>query len=80
MKKKLQLKRETVAVLAGRQLLMIQGGVIQEGDTNMCSVGCWGTYICTGPSCDVLCETYGCSTGPICTNSGGDCGPSRNVC
>ena len=85
-KKKLTLRSEVIAVLNGRQLANIFGAVITQGDSDACTAfGCGGTG---GPPCTSdtmpsvftnLCDTVGCSTGPICTNSGGGCGPSWNV-
>jgi hypothetical protein len=63
MKKKLRVTTETLRYLTSYHLGLIVGGLPISGQ-----IGCI--------SYDVLCETYGCSTGMVCTNSGGPtCGP-----
>lgn len=79
MRKKLVVRSETVAVLSGKRLEMIRGGVIPDGDSTACSVACKGPSgtVCSGLSYDLFCETVDCSGGPVCTNSGGpSCGPT----
>lgn len=74
--KKLKLTPETIRRLGMRDLGGARGGVQTDTDTGGYTDWC-GDYT-NGPPCervsyDLLCQTYGCSGGWPCTNSGAGC-------